>query len=63
MPTSFVNRLITHEVIAETIIYGRKEIGFFERKSPKSAVGLNRLRIQFNPGIAAWLLDDLRRPR
>jgi len=35
MFTSYVNKLITHAVIAKTIIYGGREIGFFEGKSPK----------------------------
>ena len=34
MPASFVNRLITHEVIAVTIIYGRRETRFIEGKEP-----------------------------
>jgi hypothetical protein len=48
LPTSSLIRLITNTVFVKSVIYGRKETGFFEGESQKFAARLSRKTLQAN---------------
>jgi hypothetical protein len=57
MFTSFVSRLITNAAVEKSVIYDRRETGFFEGKSLKFAVGLNCMTRQFHHAPARPTID------